>query len=45
MRDDRAEQMAQFCVATGMAPSEYNRLTMRERAAFIEAVTQRYGGE
>lgn len=43
MREDRADAMAQFCVATGMAPSEYLRLTIRERSAFVNAMNERYG--
>ncbi len=43
MREDRAMAMAQFCVATGMAPSEYQRLTFRERSAFVDAMNDRFG--
>lgn len=32
---------AQFCLATGVAPSEYEALTGFEVAAFIETVNKR----
>jgi hypothetical protein len=33
--------MAAFCIATGMAPSEYRRLTLRERSAFVSLLNER----
>lgn len=30
--------MAMFCIATKLAPSEYLRLTVRERNAFVDAM-------
>jgi len=36
--------MATFCLATRMSPSEYRRLTLRERSAFVEAFQDLKGG-
>lgn len=35
--------MAGFCILSGMQPSEYKALTVRERAAFITALKRKYG--
>lgn len=32
---------AEFCIATGVQPSEYDRLTVREVDAFIEVANRR----
>lgn len=33
--------MAQFCLATKMAPSEYRQLTLREMNMFVEVIADR----
>ena len=35
--------MATFCLATGLSPSDYKSLTLRERAAFVAAYVERNG--
>lgn len=32
--------MAAFCIATRMSPTEYRKLTLRERNAFIDRLTE-----
>ena len=32
--------MASFCLATRMSPTEYRQLTLRERNAFIDKLTE-----
>ena len=34
--DERAEDKAYFCLITGIAPSEYDRMTVREQQMFIK---------
>ena len=36
--------MAQFVLATRISPTEYKKLTLRERSAFIEALNEMNGG-
>lgn len=38
---DNAKAKAEFCIATGVHPSEYDNLTQYEINAFIEAVNKR----
>jgi hypothetical protein len=33
--------MAQFCLATKMAPSEYRKLTLREMNMFVQVLADR----
>jgi hypothetical protein len=33
--DQQAEKKAEFCLVTGIAPSEYEELTIREIEAFV----------
>jgi len=33
--------MSDFCIATGVSPSEYKRLTMAEYAAFTNTLEER----
>ena len=35
--------MATFCLVTRMTPRDYRALTLRERAAFIEAYSDLHG--
>jgi hypothetical protein len=37
--------MARFCLATGQSPDVYRGLSLRERAAFIDAHIEMHGGE
>ena len=37
----QAKEKAQFCLATGIAPSEYDQLTQIEIAAFIDEFNKR----
>lgn len=37
LTEERAQRKAEFCLATGVQPSEYEVLTGYEVAAFIEA--------
>lgn len=37
------EDMARFCVLTGMSVSEYKALTLRQRSAFIAALNEKNG--
>lgn len=43
MNRDRALRKAGFCLATGIAPSEYEALTGFEVEAFIEIHNQHHG--
>jgi exonuclease I len=36
VKEDWLEDQAEFCLATGIAPSEYKNLTINEKAAFIK---------
>jgi hypothetical protein len=36
--------MATFCLATGIAPSEYKQLTVAEYAAFVKVLEKRQHG-
>lgn len=36
-----AEELASFCIHTGVAPSEYPHLTRAEREAFIRIANKR----
>lgn len=38
---DNAKRMAQFCLATGVQPSEYRNLTQYEIEAFIATANER----
>lgn len=38
--EDQAEEMAWFCLGTGIAPSEYRQLTRIEVAAFVKVQTK-----
>lgn len=38
---ERAEEKAAFCLATGVAPSEYDNLTQYEINAFIKEANRR----
>lgn len=38
---EQADRKARFCLATGVAPSEYDRLTQWEIEAFADAVQER----
>lgn len=38
---DRAKEKAQFCLATGVQPSEYDALTQYEINAFIDEANRR----
>lgn len=38
---ERAKEKADFCLATGVAPSEYDNLTQYEINAFIEVANKR----
>jgi hypothetical protein len=38
---DAALDKAEFCIVTGVQPSEYDELTDTERAAFVEVVNKR----
>jgi hypothetical protein len=38
---DYCREKAEFCIATGVQPSEYDQLTDDERAAFIAVVNER----
>jgi hypothetical protein len=40
LREARAEELANFCLATGIQPSEYKALTMEERNAFVAAANR-----
>jgi hypothetical protein len=33
--------MAEFCIATGMTPTEYRNLTLAEYVAFCDAIRER----
>ncbi len=35
------QEKAEFCLATGVQPSEYDQLTDKERDAFIRIVNER----
>jgi hypothetical protein len=37
---ERAKRKAEFCVASGVQPSEYELLTGHEVAAFIEVINE-----
>jgi len=37
------EDMARFCVMTGMSVSDYKALTIRQRTAFINALHDKHG--
>lgn len=38
---ESAKRLAEFCVATGLSPSDYRSLTLAEYRAFIDAVNER----
>lgn len=38
---DQLIDKAEFCLATGVQPSEYDQLTDDERAAFVEVANKR----
>jgi hypothetical protein len=39
-REERAERMAEFCLKTGIAPSEYKKLTLAETRAFVKVANK-----
>lgn len=41
---EAALDKAELCIAAGMQPSEYDRLTDLERDAFVEVLNRRNGG-
>lgn len=43
--EEYARQKADFCLALGVAPSEYDQLTDLEVAAFIEAHNRRVSAQ
>ncbi|AWN04113.1 tail assembly chaperone [Rhodococcus phage Peregrin] len=40
--DARAQKKARFCLYTGVQPSEFENLTLREQSAFVEAAEEKY---
>lgn len=40
--DARAQQMAEFCVALGMTPTQYRELTLREKRALTIAYNRHH---
>lgn len=44
MAEESAKRKAEFIMATGISPSEYDKLTLTEYRAFIEVVNERRKG-
>jgi hypothetical protein len=44
VREAQAERMARFCLATGIAPSEYKDLTLEEVRAFVKEIEDGWQG-